>query len=111
MHYEFRDFIDVIGSASRDNKTLRKLTDFDFDKFFAKIDGRLLSLVEIQQRLPPQYRDKAAAFLPQDANTLPPHRLYDYKIELIPGSKLPAACNRPLSLYKLLLSRAGSMTT
>jgi hypothetical protein len=98
---EFHDFVDAIGGTDDDTETLRKLTDTDFEKFFAKIDGRMPSLAEIEQRLPPQYRDKIAAFIPQDADTLPPHRSYDHKIELIPGSKLPATRNRPMSPREL----------
>jgi hypothetical protein len=34
--------------------------------------------------------------LVRDANILPPHCFYDYKIELILGSKIPYTKNRPL---------------
>ena len=41
------------------------------------------------------------AFLLASVATLPPHRLYDYKIKLIPGYKLLYSKTRPMSWLKL----------
>jgi hypothetical protein len=38
---------------------------------------------------------------PREADTLPPHRSYDHKIESIPGSKAPVSRNRPLTPMEL----------
>ncbi|KAL2015900.1 hypothetical protein VTK56DRAFT_4647 [Thermocarpiscus australiensis] len=60
-----------------------------------------LTAKDIKRRLPAEYRDLYRAFLPAEANTLPPHRSYDHKIELLPGAKLPSARNRPFSPTEL----------
>ncbi|KAI1007249.1 hypothetical protein K3495_g972 [Podosphaera aphanis] len=52
--------------------------------------------------MPQLYHDIADIASPQDAANLPPHRSYDYKIELLPGNqKFPQSRARPLSPSEL----------
>lgn len=92
------DFIDDLWS---EGEVFRRVTEDDVKKFFDKANRPDLTVEEIKKRLPPEYRDLYEAFLPKEANTLPPHRSYDHKIEVIPGSKLPYSRNRPLSPMEL----------
>jgi hypothetical protein len=95
---DFHEFIDAIWT---DHDTVRKIDEMDADKFFAKSNKPQLTADDIIKRLPKEYHDLVDAFMPQDADKLPPHRSYDHKIEIIPGSKLPFARNRPLSPMEL----------
>jgi hypothetical protein len=95
---DLHDFIDEVWE---DGPTIQRITEEDARKFFDKSDKPSLTATEIKVRLPPEYRDLFEAFLPQEADTLPPHRSYDHKIELVPGSKLPFSRNRPLSPMEL----------
>lgn len=45
--------------------------------------------------LPEEYRDLSVAFSKVRASKLPPHRLYDCAIDLIPGSTPPKGCIFP----------------
>ncbi|KAE8852541.1 hypothetical protein PTNB29_10442 [Pyrenophora teres f. teres] len=45
------------------------------------------------------------AFLPEEANKLPPRRLWDHAIDIKPGHEPPYEKNRPLSLKELLVVR------
>ncbi|RAL66948.1 hypothetical protein DID88_007730 [Monilinia fructigena] len=56
---------------------------------------------EIRQKLPLWLQDKLPAFLPRHADTLPPRRAWDHKIELMPGKEPPYFKNRPLSPLEL----------
>ena len=47
------------------------------------------------------FHDLLKAFLLAGADALPPHRLYNYKIELIPRYKLLYSKTRPMSRLKL----------
>ncbi|RAL62902.1 hypothetical protein DID88_004743 [Monilinia fructigena] len=60
-----------------------------------------LSDAEIRQKLPLWLQDKLPAFLPRHADTLPPRRAWDHKIELMPGKEPPYFKNRPLSPLEL----------
>lgn len=62
---------------------LRAITEEDIEKF---MDGKPPpDLAEIHQRLPTGYHDLIDAFTPSGAETLPPYRPFDHKIELLPG--------------------------
>jgi hypothetical protein len=98
LPHEFHDFVDALWT---DDAILNKITEEDAEKFFRKSDKPALTPEDIKKRLPSEYRDLFAAFLPQEADTLPPHRSYDHKIELLPGQKVPVARNRPLSPMEL----------
>lgn len=93
----FHEFVDAVQDA----ELMRRITEADADKFLTKANQEAPDLATIRKMLPEQYRDLANAFLARDADVLPPHRSYDHKIELIPGSKVPAARNRPLSPTEL----------
>jgi hypothetical protein len=95
---DFHEFVDEVWE---EGPTIQRITEEDARKFFDKSDKPSLTADEIKARLPAEYRDLFEAFLPQEADTLPPHRSYDHKIELMPGSKLPFSRNRPLSPMEL----------
>lgn len=95
---DFHEFIEALAGG---NEALNKITEEDARKFFEKSNQQALTLEEVKQRLPKNFRDLAQAFLARDADILPPHRSYDHKIELIPGSKVPYSRNRPLSPMEL----------
>lgn len=44
---------------------------------------------ELRNMVPTEYHDYLDVFSRQDANTLPPHRVYDHKIPLVPGKEPP----------------------
>lgn len=94
---EVHDFIDHCYSADR----LSRISEADAEIFMKKSDRGPLPLDEIKRRVPTKYHDLIAAFLPQDADKLPPHRRYDHKIELIPGATPPYARSRPLTPTEL----------
>ncbi|RAL58881.1 hypothetical protein DID88_009301 [Monilinia fructigena] len=82
---------------------LRKISEADVSKF---LTGKPeLSDAEIRQKLPLWLQDKLPAFLPRHADTLPPRRAWDHKIELMPGKELPYFKNRPLSPLELEVVR------
>ncbi|RAL60857.1 hypothetical protein DID88_010182 [Monilinia fructigena] len=82
---------------------LRKISEADVSKF---LTGKPeLSDAEIRQKLPLWLQDKLPAFLPRHADTLPPRRAWDHKIELMPGKKPPYFKNRPLSPLELEVVR------
>jgi hypothetical protein len=94
---ETHEFIDqCYGSAS-----IRRISDEDAQIFLDKSEKGPMPLEEIRKRVPAKYHDLIAAFLPQDAEKLAPHRRYDHKIELIPGATVPYARSRPLSPLEL----------
>ncbi|RAL59855.1 hypothetical protein DID88_000484 [Monilinia fructigena] len=82
---------------------LRKISEADVSKF---LTGKPeLSDAEIRQKLPLWLQDKLPAFLPRHADTLPPRRAWDHKIELMPGKEPPYFKNRPLSPLELEVVR------
>jgi len=85
----------------QEGEVFRRVTEDDVQKFFDKANRPELTAEDIKARLRLEYRDLFEAFLPKEANSLPPHRSYDHKIEVIPGSKLPYSRNRPLSPMEL----------
>ena len=72
----------------------------DIDKFLQ--DKSELTIEAIKAKLPLEFHHHAEHFLPKNANTLPPHRPWDHKIELIPGKQAPYHKNRPFSPAELL---------
>jgi hypothetical protein len=70
-------------------------------KFFDKSDKGYLMAEYIKKQLPAKYRDLYKAFLPQEANALPPYHSYVHMIELVPGSQTPFSQNHPLSPMEL----------
>lgn len=95
---DFHNFVDEVWAGG---EVIQRVTKDDIEKFFAKANKLELSADEIKKRLPAEYRDLFQAFLPAEANTLPPHRSYDHKIEVLPGARLPSARNRPFSPTEL----------
>lgn len=91
------EFLDQCYVAAQ----LRRVSEEDAKIFLDKSDKGPLPLEEIKRRVPAKYHDLIAAFLPQDAEKLAPHRRYDHKIELVPGSVVPYARSRPLSPLEL----------
>ena len=80
-----------------------RIIEEDVRIFIDKANRPELMAEEIKRRLPAKYCDLYEAFLLYEANVLPPHRSYDHKIELIPGSKPPSAWNRPLLPIELYI--------
>jgi hypothetical protein len=94
----FHDFLKSNLEAGSES-LMRKILDEDVEKF---MKGKPpLSKEDILQRLPKEFHDLFEAFLPRNADELPPHRPWDHKIELIPGKVPPNARNRPLSPKEL----------
>lgn len=94
-----RAFHDWIAEAP----WLRRVTEEDIQKY---LDGKPpATMHEILEKLPPEYHDLVEAFLPREAETLPPHRPYDHKIELMPGKTPPYSRPRPMSPKELLAVR------
>ncbi len=82
---------------------LRRVTEEDIQKY---LDGKPpATMEEILTKLPKEYHDLARAFLPSEAETLPPHRPYDHKIELLPGQTPPYSRARAMSPKELLAVR------
>ncbi|KAI1004440.1 hypothetical protein K3495_g3770 [Podosphaera aphanis] len=74
---------------------LKRITEEDISKFW---NGKaILSRVAIIQELPRWLRDHSEAFLPHEADKLPPNRVWDHKAELVRGKEPPYRKNRPLS--------------
>ncbi|KAI0993225.1 hypothetical protein K3495_g14959 [Podosphaera aphanis] len=89
--------------ACIDSLLLNRVTEADIDKFLAGKPE--VTKDEILSRLPNWLQDMIEAFLPQLANELPPHRVWDHKIEIIPGGEPPYNKNRPLSSPELKVVR------
>jgi len=77
----------------------RKVVDADVEKFMKS--KPTLTREDILQRLPKEHRHQIEAFLPKNAEELPPHRPWDHKIEIMPGKQPPYHKNRPLSPAEL----------
>lgn len=82
---------------------LRRVTDEDIGKY---LEGKTpLTKSQLLDRLPAEYHDLVDAFLPQNAESLPPHRPFDHKIDLMPGATPPNYRARPMSPQELLAIR------
>ncbi|RYO77870.1 hypothetical protein DL764_010172 [Monosporascus ibericus] len=82
---------------------LRRVTEEDIQKY---LDGKPpATMTEILGKLPPEYHDLAKAFIPSNADALPPHRPFDHKIELLPGQTPPYSRARAMSPHELLAVR------
>jgi len=77
----------------------RKVVDADIEKFMKS--KPTLTREDILRRLPQEHRHQIEAFLPKNAEELPPHRPWDHKIEIMPGKQPPYHKNRPLSPAEL----------
>ena len=77
----------------------RKVVDADIEKFMKS--KPTLTREDISRRLPKEHRHQIEAFLPKNAEELPPHRPWDHKIEIMPGKQPPYYKNRPLSPAEL----------
>jgi hypothetical protein len=84
---------------------LRRITEEDIEKFL-KVKPELTA-PEIVSKLPVWLRDLYEAFLPGEANKLPPRRTWDHKIDQIPGSEPPYQKNCPFSPQELRVVRKG----
>ena len=94
-----RPFHDWVAEAP----WLRKVTDEDIEKY---LDGKPPATTdEILAKLPSDYHDLIQAFLPKEAEALPPHRPFDHKIELLPGQTPPHHSARAMSPKELLVVR------
>jgi len=60
---------------------------------------------EIRAQLPPEYHDLIQAFQPSEAETLPPHRPFDHRIEIMAGKTPPNYRARPMSVPELRVIR------
>ncbi|KAI1004408.1 hypothetical protein K3495_g3800 [Podosphaera aphanis] len=90
------DNSDEVNKRDDYNQTiLNRITEEDISK---SMRGKpMLPRADIIQKLPRWLRDLSVAFLPQEAEKLPPNRVWDHKIELVPGKEPPHHKNRPLS--------------
>jgi hypothetical protein len=82
---------------------LRRISEEDIEKFL-KVKPELTA-PEIVSKLPVWLRDLYEAFLPGEANKLPPRRTWDHKIDLTPGYEPPYQKNRPFSPQELRVIR------
>ncbi|KAI1005881.1 hypothetical protein K3495_g2339 [Podosphaera aphanis] len=90
------DNSDEVNKCDDYNQTnLNRITEEDISKLLK--GNPILSRADIIQKLPLWLRDLSEAFLPQEADKLPPNRVWDHKIELVPGKEPAYYINRPLS--------------
>jgi hypothetical protein len=76
-----------------------KVMDADVEKFMKS--KPTLTREDILQRLLMEHRHQIEAFLPKNAEELPPHQPWDHKIEIMPGKQPLYHKNRPLSPAEL----------
>ena len=96
----FHDFLQTnLDETARTETLRRKIMPSDIDKFMAKKPP--LTAEDIKKLLPAEFRHHVEHFLPKNAETLPPHRPWDHKIELVPGKEAPYSKNRPFSPEEL----------
>jgi hypothetical protein len=78
---------------------LNRVTQEDIDIF---LKGKPKpSPEEIKKKLPIEYHEFIDVFSPKEADALPPHRPFDHKIDLKPGTQPPYFRNRPMSPREL----------
>src|SRR5271170_4440967 len=79
----FHDFL-KINLRTKSESLRRKIVDTNVEKF---LKGKLgLTRKDILRRLLKEFREYTKYFLPKNADKLPPYRLWDHKIEIIPGN-------------------------
>ena len=84
-----RGFDDWISRAP----WLGRVSDEDIEKY---LKGKPPpTKAEILEKLPREYHDLWEVFEPSEAETLPPHRPFDHKIDLMPGTTPPTAITAP----------------
>jgi hypothetical protein len=99
---ETHDFIDHCFGGIH----LRRISDEDAQIFLDKTNKGPRSEAEIRKLVPEKYHHLIEAFLPAEADKLPPHRQYDHKIEMIPGAPIPFSRSRPVSPMELTVVKA-----
>ncbi|EAQ82860.1 hypothetical protein CHGG_11115 [Chaetomium globosum CBS 148.51] len=96
----FHDFLQTnLDETARTETLRRKIMPSDIDKFLAEKPRPTAE--DIKSRLPAEFHHHVEHFLPKNAETLPPHRHWDHKIELVPGKQAPYSKNRPFSPEEL----------
>lgn len=61
----------------------RKFEDSEIEKFLEEEED--LTIEDMKKTLPLEFHKCVHLFLPYNANSLPPHRAWDHKIEILPG--------------------------
>jgi hypothetical protein len=92
-------FHDFLRANLNDDQLRRKIDDADIEKFMKP--KLMLTAPEVIKKLPIEFQDLFKAFIPKDAENLPPHRPWDHKIELLPGKEVPHSKNRPFAPAEL----------
>jgi len=95
------DCHDFVDFCFNEPIALRRIGEEDAQYFLDKADKAPPTPEEILAKLPPEYHEFLKVAMPQEAEALAPHRSFDHKIELVPGSKLPYSRNRHLSPLEL----------
>ena len=99
---EFHKFLNIyLLPTPFQRHRLRKISKDNAKRFFIKIDQLHPLTAEIKLKVLKCFYNLLKAFLPAGTNTLPPHTLYNYKVELIPGYKLLYSKTRPMSRLEL----------
>jgi hypothetical protein len=80
-----------------DHITVAKITDEDATKFLDKQNRPEHTDEQLKALIPKAHHGRVAAFRKSHANTLPPHRPSDTKIDLKPGGQPPYHRTRPFS--------------
>jgi hypothetical protein len=98
---DLRDFIDEYFKP--DILAQAQIQDFVIKKF---LKGKLKQIPEdIINRLPAWLVDLKLVFILKRTKKLASYRVWDYKIELLPGKDPLYFCNRPMSLAELKVVR------
>ena len=101
LENELKDFVDECFIP--ETLTQIQIQDSDIEKF---LKGKPEQIPEdIAKRLPTWLVDFKSAFMPKQAEKLAPYRIWDHKIELLPGKEPPYFCNRPMSPAELKVVR------
>jgi hypothetical protein len=96
----FHDFLQTnLDDTARAETLRRKIMPSDIDKFLA--EKHPPTAEDVKKLLPAEFHHDVEHFLPKNAETLPPYRPWDHKIELVPGKEAPYHKNRPFSPEEL----------
>ncbi|RAL61484.1 hypothetical protein DID88_009413 [Monilinia fructigena] len=109
VHLNEEEYRDILLGEGDLAKTLSQLPphlhDFVYD-CYKPAHLRKISEADVSKFLTGKPElNKLPAFLPRHADTLPPRRAWDHKIELMPGKEPPYFKNRPLSPLELEVVR------
>lgn len=94
----FHDFLEQNLSSSSE-LLRRKIVDEDVQKFLK--NKAPITREDVLKQLPPEFRHHVEHFLTKNSESLPPHRPWDHKIEIMPGKQAPYFKNRPFSPAEL----------